>query len=105
MSTVVPAAVTANSATPTCPSWCQSLHLDLETEDHIRLIDAVHREAHLQSVAVELEQAAETPDPLIVLSLFTKQQRPKGMSAGLTIEQARHAHTALGEALRLVGRG
>jgi hypothetical protein len=68
------------------------------------MVDAVHRKPQLESVSVELEQAADASHPLVVLSLFTRKKRPKGMSAGLTIDQARHAHSALGEALRLANQ-
>jgi len=101
MTTASPSALAASSAVSVCPPWCQTPHDDPEAEDHIRMVDAVHRRPHLESVAVEIEQAAEASAPLIVLSLFTKQRKPKAMCAGLTIDQARHAYTALGEALRL----
>ena len=104
MSKAIPEAPAPSSTTP-CPPWCHALHAQPEAEDHIRLVDAVHRKPHLESVAVEIEQAADTRDPLVVLSLFTQKRRAKAMSAGLTIEQARQAHTALGEALRLVSDG
>lgn len=99
MFTATPEAPDPSGVTQDCPPWCQALHADPEAENHIRLVDAVHREPHLESVAVELEQAADTRYPLIVLSLFTQKKKAKAMSAGLTIDQARHAHTALGEAL------
>src|SRR5688572_29500204 len=92
-------------ATPTCPPWCDSYHVHPEDEDHVCLVDAVHRDPDLESVAVELEQAPNAAQPLLVLSLFTKEKKPKAMSAGLTIDQACHAYAALGEALRLAGKG
>lgn len=101
MTTATP--MQAPSATGACPPWCHTDHADPQVEDHIRLIDAVHRRPHLESVAVELEQAADTTDPLIVLSLFTQKKKARAMSAGLTVDQARLAHSALGEALRLAG--
>jgi hypothetical protein len=101
MTTATPEAPAPDSATPTCPPWCQTLHADPEAEDHIRMVDAVHRKPHLESIAVEIEHAAEGSDPLIVLSLFTQQKKPRAMCAGLSLDQARHAHTALGEALSL----
>jgi hypothetical protein len=101
MSTSTTGAPVSSPATPTCPPWCNALHDDESADNHIRLVDAVQRKRHLESVAVELEQAPGAPHPLIVLSLFTQKNKPKAMSAGLTIDQARHAHTILGEALRL----
>jgi hypothetical protein len=103
VSSATPEALTPRPARLACPPWCDTAHVDPEAEDHVGLVDAVHRKPHLESVAVELEQAADATRPLIVLSLFTQKKRPKAMSAGLTIEQARHAHTALSEALRLAG--
>jgi hypothetical protein len=101
VSTATREAPAPSSAAPACPPWCQAPHINPEAEDHIRLVDAVHRPPRLESVAVELEQAADASDPLIVVSLFNNKRKPKGMSAGLTIDQAHHVHTALGEALRL----
>lgn len=101
MSTTTPESPAAASITTACPAWCDVIHADPRVEDHICMVDSVHRKPHLESVAVELEQAADAPHPLVVLSLFTKKKRPKGMSAGLTLDQAQHAYSALGEALRL----
>lgn len=91
-----------STTTRSCPHWCQARHADLDVVDHVRLVDAVHNKPAEGSVAVEIEQAASDGDPHIVLSVFT-QKKPKAMSAGLTLDQARHAHTVLGEALRLAG--
>ena len=101
MSTTTPKTPVPRRAASTCPAWCDAFHVHPDAEDHVCLIDAVHRSQNLESVAIELEQVPNSPHPKIVLSLFTKLKKPKSMSAGLTIDQARHAYTALGEALRL----
>jgi hypothetical protein len=85
--------------TPTCPSWCDAHHADPEVINHVRLVDAVHNRPIDGSVAVEIEQANDQ-NPHIVLSVFTTI-KPRSISADLTLHQACHAYTALGEALRL----
>jgi hypothetical protein len=102
MSTATPESPATASLSTACPAWCDVNHADPKVEDHIRMVDSIHRKPHLESVAVELEQAADAPHPLIVLSLFNRKKRPKGMSAGLTVAEARHAHSALSEALRFL---
>jgi hypothetical protein len=102
--TTIPESLATASPTTACPAWCDVSHTDPRVEDHIRMVDSIHRKPHLESVAVELEQAADAPHPVIVLSLFTRKKRPKGMSAGLTVDQARQTYTALSEALRLATR-
>jgi hypothetical protein len=89
------------TATSACPPWCDTFHIDPQIEDHIRMVDAVHRKPHLESVSIELEQAARSPRPVVVISIFTRKKKPDSISAGLTLEQARHVHATLGEALRL----
>jgi len=104
MSTATPEAAAPNAATSACPSWCDAFHADPHSVDHVRLVDAVHGKPNLESVAVEIEQAVNAQHPRIVLSLFVKESL-RGMSAGLSIEQARHAHAVLGEALQLATDG
>lgn len=102
MSTSTPEAPEPASAAGTCPPWCQAHHADPQVIDHLRLVDAVHNKPIDGSVAVEIEQAAVDQVPRVVLSVFTKvKKNPRSISADLTLNQARHAYTALGEALRL----
>jgi hypothetical protein len=101
MSTSARKAPESASAAGACPSWCQAYHSDPQLTDHIRLVDAVHNKPIDGSVAVEIEQTAVDQIPHIVLSVFTKVKNPKSVSADLTLNQARHAYNALGEALRL----
>ena len=83
-----------------CPAWCDADRADRGAVNHTRLTGAVLRDLHQTSVAVEIEQAVDGRLPTIVLSVFT-QKKLRGMSAKLAVDEARRAHDALGEALRL----
>jgi hypothetical protein len=81
-----------------CPSWCHAHHPYVS--GHTQLTDAVLREPHLTSVAIEIEQAPRGQFPRIVVSVFT-QDPLEAMSADLSFNQAQRVHAALGKALQL----
>lgn len=83
-----------------CPSWCDSHEVNPQAASHTCMTGSVVRDPHRGSVAVEVEQAVGGRLPTIVLWVFT-QRKPRAMCAGLTVEEARRAHAALGEALRI----
>lgn len=85
-----------------CPAWCRADHADPYAVDHVRMAGVVLRDAHLESVAVEVEQGCDRGwPPRIVVSVFT-QETLESMNADLTVAEARRAYAALGAALDLV---
>lgn len=85
-----------------CPPWCHSHGTNPLAARHTCMTGVVLREPRIESVAVEVEQVIGGRLPTVVLSVFTRT-KSRGVSAYLTVEEARRAHAALGEALRIAG--
>lgn len=88
------------ATTTGCPSWCHSHEADPQARRHGRMAGVVLRDPRIESVAIEVELAVGSRLPTIVLSVFT-QKKLHGLNADLSVEEARQAHAALGEALRI----